>query len=78
MSELSTASDLAEMLRISEDQVKRKTKADNWPHIRFGTKTIRYKAEHVEAILALYERADAPVAAEPINGQTARSHRRSA
>jgi hypothetical protein len=74
--ELLTAEDLAERLHISVDLVRRRTKADKWPHVRFGGKTIRYRNEHVDAIVALYDNAGTPV--RSVGGQTAGSRRRSA
>lgn len=73
--ELLTADDLAKVLHISADQVRRKTKADQWPHVRFSGKTIRYKADHVAAIVAQYEQTHSDRKAG-LAGQTAASRRR--
>lgn len=73
--ELMTAEDVAALLHISEDQVKRRTKADKWPHVKFGNKTIRYRAEHVELIVAQYEQTAADRKGG-LAGQTAASRRR--
>lgn len=72
--ELLTADDLATKLRISANQVKRLTKAESWPHVRFSGKTIRYRSEHVDAIVALYDKQETPT--RGISGQTAASRRR--
>lgn len=71
---LLSAADVAERLGISEDRVKRRTKAEGWPCVRFSAKTIRYREEHVEAIIAMHEQAAKPVAG--LAGQTQRSRRR--
>lgn len=80
MSDLLTSKDVAERLGIPEERVKRATKAEGWPCVRFGHRTIRYREEHVEAIIALYELASAkPRATKPgLPGQTHRSRQRSA
>jgi len=76
---LLTAADLARKFDMSEAQVVRRSRVDRWPHIRIGHKTIRYRPEHVEQIVALYERdaADAP-RPQALAGQTARSRARAA
>ena len=74
--ELMTAKDLAKVLHITESQVKRQTKSDSWPHVRFGGKTIRYRAEHVDAIVALYDQAGKVTPVKGLAGQTAASKRR--
>lgn len=74
MSALLTAADVAEVLGISENQVKRRTAADSWPCVRFSARTIRYRAEHVDQIVAMNERKMRPIAAS--TGQTTRSRRR--
>lgn len=73
--ELLTAVQVAEALGIAEEQVKRRTKTEGWPCVRFSRKLIRYRPEHVEQIIALHEDADstAPVG---LPGQTTRSRRR--
>ncbi|GAA3535991.1 hypothetical protein GCM10022234_35930 [Aeromicrobium panaciterrae] len=74
-SPLMTALQVAEILAISEDQVKRRTKADEWPCVKLSTHTIRYRPEDVEAIIGRYAVAgEAPRAG--ISGQTARSRAR--
>lgn len=75
--ELLTAEQVAEALGIHVDQVKRRTKTESWPCVRFSSKTIRYRAEHVEQIVAMHEDAD-NVAPIGLPGQTTRSRRRSA
>lgn len=75
MSALLDAAQLAEQLGISEEQAKRRTASENWPCVRFSRKTIRYRPEHVEQIIAMHE-----VEAKPtpgLVGQTTRSRRRS-
>lgn len=74
MSVLLTAAELGEMLRIPASQVKKRTLADQWPCVRFSGKTIRYRPEHVEAILAMYESVAKPAAAA--TGQTRASRQR--
>ena len=79
MSELLTAEQVAESLGISIDQVKRRTASEKWPHVRFSTKTIRYRAEHVEAIIAAHESTEKPqIESNNKFGQTARSKAKSA
>jgi hypothetical protein len=78
MTGLLTAADLAEHLGIAETQVLRRSRVDNWPHVRIGHKTIRYRPEHVEQIVALYERRSdgSEKPQEGLPGQTARSKAR--
>lgn len=73
--ELLTAKEVAALLHISEDQVKRRTKSDKWPHVKFSGKTIRYRSEHVEWIVAQYEQTNADRKGG-LSGQTAASRRR--
>jgi hypothetical protein len=75
--ELLTSEDVANLLGIAEEQVKRRTKAEGWPCVRFSRKLIRYRAEHVEQIIAMHEDTDHAVAVG-LPGQTVRSRRRSA
>lgn len=77
MSALLDAKAVAELLGIKPEQVKRRTKLENWPCVRFSSKTIRYRAEHVEQIIALHE-AKPDTQTAGLAGQTARSRRRSA
>lgn len=72
--ELMTAEQVAERLGISVNQVKRRTVAENWPSVRFSARTIRYRAEHVEQIIAMHE-SIADIKGFR-TGQTARSRRR--
>lgn len=59
--ELLTADDVAEVLNISAELVRRRTNAEGWPCVRFSRKTIRYRPEHLEAIIGLHEvEADQP------------------
>lgn len=74
MSALLTAADVAERLGVTENLVKRQTVAEGWPCVRFSKRTIRYRAEHVDQIVAMHESKTQPVAAS--TGQTARSRRR--
>lgn len=76
--ELLTAEQVAEQLQITVDQVKRRTTADNWPCVRLSSKTIRYRPEHVEFIIALYDQAGKVAPVKGLAGQTAASRRRSA
>lgn len=77
--ELLTAADVADRLGISEEQVQRRTRNEVWPCVRFSRKTIRYRPEHVEAIIAMHEQQPGPLAtSRGIPGQTVRSRRRSA
>lgn len=78
MNNLLSVSDVAELLRITEDQVRRRTRRDGWPHVRFSGKTIRYRHEHIATILDLYEASPDATPRPPLGGQTARSRRRSA
>lgn len=72
---LLAARDVAERLGITEEQVKRRTSAEKWPCVRFSKRTIRYREEHVEQIIALHEtRLDIAAAR---SGQTTRSRARS-
>lgn len=52
---LKSAADVAELLGISEDLVKRRSVAEHWPCIKFSAKTIRYSEAHVEQIVASHE-----------------------
>ena len=74
-SELLTAEQVAGQLGLSVNVFKRRAAAEDWPCVRFSARTIRYRAEHVEAIIALHETTPTTGAAF---GQTARSRRRSA
>lgn len=74
--DLMTAKDVADKLGISENQVKRRTAEERWPCVRFSARTIRYRVEHVEQIIAMHETAADTKAFK--TGQTARSRRRSA
>ena len=74
MADLLDAQGVADKLGISVDQVKRRTKAEGWPCVRFSAKSIRYRQEHIEQIIAMYE-ATAKQAA-PSSGLTTRSRRR--
>lgn len=77
MTALLTAAEVAERLSITEDQVKRRTVRDSWPCVRFSGKTIRYREDQVDAIVARYTKT-APEPVSVTTGQTARSRRRSA
>lgn len=77
MNGLLSAADLAERLGISEELAKRKTTEQDWPCVRFSARTIRYREEHVEQIVARYERAGSTLSAVPDSGQTERSKQRS-
>ena len=74
MTALLSAADVAERLGVSENLVKRMTAAEDWPCVRLSKRTIRYRAEHVDQIVAMHESKSRPVAAS--SGQTARSRRR--
>lgn len=77
--ELLTAEQVAESLGISVDQVKRRTASEKWPHIKFSTKTIRYRPEHIEAIIAAHESTEKPKNVDGNKfGQTSRSKAKSA
>lgn len=54
---LLTPSEVGEELGISESLVKRLTREQEWPHIRFSRETIRFRREHIEQIIAMRERA---------------------
>ena len=75
-SDLLTAADLAEILKISVDQVKRRTVADKWPCVKLSSKTIRYRAEHVDLIVAKYDQAEKVAPIKGLAGQTAASKAR--
>lgn len=78
MTDLLTAEQVAERLGITVDQVKRRTLADRWPCVRFSSRTIRYREEHAEQIIAMYEAVSEPAAPSDIFGQTSRSKAKSA
>ena len=79
MTELLTAGQVADLLGITEDMVKRRTKSESWTHVRFSGKTIRYRAEHVEAIIAAHEKvADVEIEGVSKFDQTSRSKAKSA
>ena len=77
-SELLTVADVAEKLKISEELAKRLSKADNWPRVKISSKTIRYRPQHVELIVALYDHVEKAAPIKGLAGQTAASRRRSA
>lgn len=54
---LLTPAEVGEILNIGEPLVKRLCREQKWPHIRFSSKTIRFRGEHVEQIIAMQERA---------------------
>lgn len=60
---------------LAEEMVKRRTKSEGWPCVRFSAKTIRYRPEHVEQIIAMHEDTDS-AGAVGLPGQTTRSRRR--
>lgn len=74
--DLLTAADLAEILKVSEELVKRRTKADKWPCVKLSSKTIRYRPEHVELIVALYDHVEKVAPIKGLAGQTAASKAR--
>jgi hypothetical protein len=74
MTTLLDAEGVADALGIPLEQVKRRTKSEDWPCVRFSAKTIRYRPEHVEQIIAMHEVEPQPPAANL--GQTPRSRRR--
>lgn len=77
MTTLLTAAQAAERLGISEDQMKRRSAKENWPSVRFSSRTIRYSEAHIEQIIAAHEGKVALVNADDF-GQTDRSKAKSA
>lgn len=75
--ELLNAAEVAEYLGISAEQVQKRTRTEGWPCIKFSRKTIRYRPDHIEAIIAMHERQGTPLS-PGVPGQTERSRQRSA
>jgi excisionase family DNA binding protein len=61
---LSTVDDVAALLQISPDNVKRRASAGEFPHVRIG-RVIRFKAEHIEQIVRDHEVAAKTEPANP-------------
>ena len=72
---LYSAADVGEMMKMSEDKVLELTRIYDWPCLRFNARTIRYRADQIERIVARYERGGEQdgLASVAYTGQTARS-----
>lgn len=77
MSRLLTAAEVGEMLGgLTAERVRRMTVTYKWPCVRLSGKTIRYRPEHVEQIIAANEdRSQIRTPERPSlrDGQTSRS-----
>lgn len=56
-----TPQELADVFQVSAEFVKQKARSGEWPCSHLGERTIRFSADHIEAIKALIERKPAVV-----------------
>ncbi|MFC8037806.1 helix-turn-helix transcriptional regulator [Paenarthrobacter sp. NPDC057355] len=55
-----TTEEVAALFQISRSTAYRLKKKDSWPHHQFGEREIRFSAEDVKAIQAMYRKQPAP------------------
>jgi hypothetical protein len=68
--------DVATHLGISWQQVQKRCRSGQWPHLRIGRRYL-FKAEHIEQITALCERKPAEITAAATWGFKTRGQRAS-
>lgn len=74
---LNTEDDLAHELQLSVERTKRLRAERKWPHVRISRNEVRYTAEQIRLIVGSMT-VQPTAEAEPSNGQTSRSAKRSA